>query len=382
MQTTLEKAEKICSRCVMDSTDAGLRLDAEGVCQYCRIHEKLAETFPLNAEGEKKLRELAAAIKKSGRGKNYDVIVGVSGGRDSTYGLYVAVKLGLRPLAVHFDNGWNSEIAVTNIKRATSKLNIDLHTYVVDWDEFKDLQLSFLKASVSDAEIPTDVGIHGILHRVAAEEGIKYILFAHSFRTEGFAPLNWTYMDGRYVESVHRQFGTKPLKTFPNLSLKDYLFYRFVKGIKVVPLLAYVEYDQKKVEKLLEQELGWTYYGGHHHESYYTHFFQSYYLPQKFKIDKRKIENSALVRSGQMTREQALAEIQKEEYPYDPELVEYTLNKIGLNKDQFQKIMASPNKSFKDYPTYYSLLKMFKLPIRIACAAGVFPKHLYLRYFG
>ncbi len=366
----------------MDTTIPNIQFNEHGVCQYCKIHDELEKEYPLDETGWQKLLRLVEKIKKDGRGKSSDIIVGVSGGRDSTFALYTAVKLGLRPLAVHFDNGWDSEIAVTNIKRATEKLNVDLHTFVIEWDEFKDLQISFLKASVPDAEIPTDVAIHGVLLRVAAQEGIKYVVFAHSFRTEGFSPIGWTYMDGRYIEQVQKEFGKKPLKTFPNVTLKDLLYYRLVKRIQVIPLLAYVRYHQKEVEELLARELGWAYYGGHHHESYYTHFFQSFYLPQKFNIDKRKLEYSALIRSGQMIREEALKEITEQVYPYDEDLVSYTIHKLGITKEEFEQIMTAPPKTFRDYSTYYPLIKAFKIPIRLATQFNLFPKHLYSKYLG
>ena len=202
---------RICTRCVSDTTIPGIRFDAAGVCNYCHVHDEMDRKYPLGEKGKEELRRKVAEIKRRGRKKKYDIVVGVSGGRDSTYALYQAVELGLRPLAVHFDNGWNSEIAVTNIKNATTKLGVDLHTHVADWEEFKELQISFLKASVSDAEIPTDVAIHGTLHQVAAKEGIRYLVFAHSFRTEGIMPIGWTYMDGRYINSVQRRFGRSRL---------------------------------------------------------------------------------------------------------------------------------------------------------------------------
>ena len=239
-----------------------------------------------------------------------------------------------------------------------------------------------LKASTSDAEIPTDVGIHGILHKIAAEEGIGYLVFAHSFRTEGVAPLSWTYMDGRYIKSVQKQFGTKKLKTFPNMTLWDFFYYRFVKKIHVIPLLTCVQYDQAKVSKMLAEELGWEYYGGHHHESYYTNFFQSYYLPKKFNIDKRKIEYSALIRSGQKDRGDALREVKSEEYPYDEELIPYVKSKLRLSDEEFDAIMTAERKSFHDYPTYYPLIKLLRVPIKIASDLKFIPKHLYMKFLG
>ena len=382
MSVITKSKNKICTRCVLDTTVSDIRFDQEGVCHYCKIHDELEKTFPLGPCQEKTLETIVEKIKEKGRNKAYDIVVGVSGGRDSTYALYKAVKLGLRPLAVHFDNGWNSDTAVTNLKKATDKLNVDLHTFVIDWEDFKDLQISFLKASVSDAEIPTDVAIHGILHKIAAQEGIGYLVFAHSFRTEGVAPLSWTYMDGRYIKSVHKLFGTRKLKNYPNMTMWDVFYYRFIRGIKVVPLLTYMPYNQKEVDKTLSEELDWVYSGGHHHESYYTEFFQSYYLPKKFNIDKRKIEYSALIRSGQMSREDGLKEIEEQEYPYNEEVVHYSINKLGLSKDEFEQIMKSPLKSFHDYPTYYPLIKALKGPISIANRLNMFPKHLYLKFLG
>lgn len=371
----------VCSRCVSDTSIPGIKFDARGVCNFCRIHDELDQTHQLNDENKRRFDRLIARIKHEGRKKEYDCVVGVSGGRDSTYVLYNAVKLGLRPLAVHFDNGWNSEIAVSNIKRATSKLNVDLHTVVADWEEFKDLQKAFLKASVSDAEIPTDYAILSVLYKEAAHAGTRHILNGHSFRTEGIVPLGWTYMDGRYVHSVHRKFGRMRIRSFPVMSMADLVYYTLLRRITFVNLLRYIEYDQKKAGELMSRELGWQYYGGHHHENVYTHFFQSYLLPQKFKIDKRKIEYSALIRSGQMTREAALAEIDKP-YEYDREVVKYTISKLGLTQAQFDEIMSTPVKTFHDYATYYPVIKAMRMPIKVACTLDLLPMIFYEKYLG
>ena len=375
------KQQNVCSRCVSDTSIPGIKFDAEGVCNFCRIHEELEKAHQLNDENKRRFEKLIAKIKHEGRHKEYDCVVGVSGGRDSTYVLYNAIKLGLRPLAVHFDNGWNSEIAVSNIKRATTKLNIDLHTVVADWEEFKDLQKSFLKASVSDAEIPTDYAILSVLYKEAANAGTRYILNGHSFRTEGIVPLGWTYMDGRYVHSVHKMFGRMRIKSFPIMSMSDLLYYTLGRRITFVNLLRYIEYDQKKAGEIMSRELGWQYYGGHHHENVYTHFFQSYLLPQKFKIDKRKVEYSALIRSGQMDREAALKDIEKP-YPYDKEVVKYTISKLGLTQAQFDEIMSTPPKTFHDYATYYPIIKAMRMPIKVACNLDLLPMIFYQKYLG
>lgn len=375
-------SQKICSRCISDITIPGIRFDERGICNFCKAHDALEKQFPLNESGQQQLNQLLEKIKRAGRKKEYDCIVGVSGGRDSTYTLYLAKKLGLRPLAVHFDNGWNSEIAVSNIKNATDRLDVDLHTVVADWEEFKDLQRAFLKASVSDAEVPTDYVIISVLFQAAAEMGVKYLLNGHSFRTEGVAPMGWTYMDGRYIKSVHRRFGKEKITSFPVLSLSKLVYYTVVKSIKYIPLLQYCDYNQKEAGEILTKELGWKYYGGHHHESIYTHFFQSYLLPTKFKIDKRKLEYSALIRSGQMTREAAIKEMEDNPYPYNQEIVDYTISKLGLTTEEFHEIQSAGCKTFSDYPTYYPIIKATKIPIKIACKLNLLPQIFYDKYLG
>ena len=372
---------KICTRCILDTTVADIWFDDKGECKYCKINDEMERDHPLGPESTKKLKEIVEKIKKDGKGLQYDCIAGTSGGRDSTYTLLKAIELGLRPLAVHFDNGWNTEISVKNIKKTCEKLNIPLYTVVADWEEFKDLQVSFLKASTPDSDIPTDYAIYSVLFKVAAKEGVKYILNGHSFRTEGTSPISWTYMDDRYLKAVHKKFGKiKKIKSFPVLTLPSLLYYAFVKRIKDVRLLEYMEYNKKEVDKVLTAQLDWEYYGGHHHENVYTKFFQSYYLPKKFNIDKRKTELSALVRSGQITREEALREINSSHYQYDPTVVEYAINKLGLTKEDFDKIMNSPNKTHDDYQNYLPLIKAMRFPIKVATKLKLLPHILYLKY--
>lgn len=371
----------MCTRCIMDTDVPEICFDNVGVCQFCKMHDEMNKMYPLGIEGEKKLHNLVTKIKDAGKKEKYDCVCGVSGGRDSTWTLYMAVKLGLRPLAVHFDNGWNSEIAVNNIKKATEKLDVDLETIIADWSEFKELQLSFLKASVPDVEIPTDVAIHSVLHKVAAKENIKYILNGHSFRTEGIAPRGWTYMDGRYIDKVHQKFSSTLLEDFHNFGIKELLFYSFVKRIKVVPILNYLTYNQQQVSTQLENELGWQYYGGHHHESTYTEFIQSYLLPQKFKIDKRKTELSALIRSGQIKREDALKKVATA-YEFKDGIIDYILAKFELTQSQWEKIYNEFPRSFADYPTYFPFIKAFKWPLKILVKLNLLPKLLYLKYLG
>jgi len=376
-----DKEFKICSRCILDTTVKDIWFDDKGECKYCKIHDEMELHHPLDNSSEHRINELAAKIKHSGHNKQYDCIAGVSGGRDSTYTLYTAVKLGLRPLAVHFDNGWNTEISVKNIKKACEKLNVPLFTVVADWEEFKDLQLAFLKASTPDADIPTDYAIYSTLYEVAQREGIHYILNGHSFRTEGTSPISWTYMDPLYVSSVHKQFGKiKSFKSFPHMTLIKLVWFSFIKRIREVRLMEYIDYRKKDVDQILMSELGWEYYGGHHHENMYTKFFQSYFLPTKFNIDKRKTELSALIRSGQITREEALSEIQSTSYKYESEAITYAMNKLGLTQEEFDRIINEPVKSHDDYSTLLALMRILKWPIKIAARFKLVPQILYLKY--
>jgi len=371
---------KTCNRCILDTTVRDIWFDKTGECKYCKIHDEMEKLHP-QGELELERKVIIEKIKKSGKNKKHDCIVGISGGRDSTYTLLTAVKLGLSPLAVHFDNGWNSDISVQNIKKACEKLNVELHTIVADWEEFKDLQISFLRASVPDADIPTDYAIYSVLYHVANKEGIKYILNGHSFRTEGTSPISWTYMDPLYVKSVHKKFGKiRNFKSFPHMSTFKLQYYIWLKHIREVRLMELIDYQKTKVDKELTAELDWQYYGGHHHENVYTKFFQSFYLPKKFNIDKRKTELSALIRSGQINKEVALKEINKSSYQYDEAVIDYTLNKLGLSKEEFESIMKSPIKSHDNYRTLLPLIRFLKWPIKIATKLKILPHILYLKY--
>lgn len=365
---------------MLDSTVPGIRFDENGECQFCKVYDLMDKEYPLNEQTEIRLKQLVDKIKSTGKKQKYDCILGISGGTDSTYTLYKAVELGLRPLAVHFDNGWNSKLAVQNIKNACNKLNVDLNTYVVNWPEFRDLQISFLKASTPDAEIPTDVAIHATLIKTAAKENVKYILNGHSFRTEFVMPIGWTYMDGKYISSVQKKFGTQKLDSFPNFKIKDVLYFNWFKGIKVIPFLNYFEYNKKEAQNELKDKLGWEDYGGHHHESIYTKFFQSYYLPVKFGIDKRKTALSAQILSGQTSREEAL-KVLETPYEYDESIVQYTLKKLGLSNSEFEELMKKDLKSFKDYPTYFRFIEKMKFAVLMAVKINIIPKLLYYKFF-
>jgi len=371
---------QLCSRCVMDSTVPGIKFDENGVCNFCKTHDKLDKQFPLGEDGKKILDQQMNQIKKEGSGNKYDCIIGISGGTDSTFCLSLAKKYGLRPLAVHLDNGWNTDIAIENMRKTVEKLDVDFRLLECDWDEFKDLQVSFLKASVPEVELPTDLAIHSSLYRVAAKENVKYVINGHNFRTEGLQPLGWCYMDGRYIKNVQKMFGNVKLKTFPNLTISDMLYFTLIKNVKFVPMLAYLNYDKAEAGELLKKELDWNSYGGHHFESVYTRFVITNILGKKFGIDKRKVSLSAAVRSGYISREEALNKLE-EPVLEDPDIEKTVLNKLGISEKDFQNIMDKDPKMFLDYPTYYSVIKLFKLPIRVACNLNLLPEIFYEKYF-
>ncbi|MBN2425573.1 MAG: N-acetyl sugar amidotransferase [Calditrichaceae bacterium] len=341
----------------MDSNIPDITFDSNGICSYCAQHDELEKKYPKGDAGKKQLDALVRKMKKQGKKHKYDCIVGVSGGADSTFSLYLAVKLGLRPLAVLFDNGWNSEIAVSNIKNVTDKLGVDLETYVVDWEEFKSILISFLKASVPDTDIPSDIGIKSTLYRTAAENKIGYVITGVNFRTEGIMPRKWSYMDGRYIKKVHKMFSGTGIKHFPNLTLFDYINYIFIKKIKAIGILRYFDYGKDEIKKIISDELGWRDYGGKHFESIFTRFNQTKIRYDKFGYDMRLIEYAALVRSGYMSRIDALEKLKKP--PYTDEQLEddvnYVIKKLGLTRDEFDYIYNLPPKSYLDYPTYYPL---------------------------
>jgi N-acetyl sugar amidotransferase len=350
---------QICSRCILDTTDPNIEFDEKGVCNHCRGYEKIAQRRVFKGvEGEKKFEELVKKIKEDGKGLKYDCIIGLSGGVDSTYVAYITKKAGLKPLAVHLDNGWDSELAVKNVENILKKLNIDLFTYVLDWDEFRDLQVAYFKASVIDIEVLTDHAITATLYDIANERGIKYILSGSNTVTEAIMPPSWSYHKNDLVnlKAIHKQFGTVKLKRFPILGIFRKTYFQLIKGIKSIPILNYVEYVKKDAKQVIARELGWKDYGGKHYESIFTRFYQAYILPRKFNADKRKAHLSTLICSGQITREEALKGMQEELYPAEmlKQDKEYVLKKLGFSEEDFEKIMNLP---VRDHGYYKSSLK-------------------------
>jgi N-acetyl sugar amidotransferase len=351
-----------CTRCVMDTSDAEITFDNNGICNHCTAYfEKTAKLVYQGESSDLKLNGLVTLMKTEGKNKEYDCLIGISGGIDSCYVAYVAKNLGLRALVVHMDNGWNSEISVKNIKNVVARLGFDYQSYVLDWDEFKDLQLSFLKASVPEVETPTDIAIPAALHKIAAQNKIKYILSGGNYATEGILPKSWHYdaKDLKYLNAIQKRFGTKKLKKFPTFGYLNETYYKLVKGIKTIYVLNYVNYSKTDAMKVLENELGWTYYGGKHYESKYTGFVQSYILPVKFNLDYRRATFSTQICAGEITREQALEELKKPSFDKDKANDEklYLCKKLGIKADEFEQILQSPPRSYKDYPNNKKFLE-------------------------
>lgn len=344
--------------------DPDITFDEKGISNYYYQYIKGVNTDVIKGEkGLSEFKVIADQIKAEGKGKPYDCIMGLSGGVDSSYVAFIAKQYGLKPLAVHFDNGWNSELAVMNIENIVTRCGFDLHTLVVDWEEFKDLQLAYLKASVVDIEIPTDHAITATLYQLALKFDIKYILSGSNVFSEFAMPKSWIFhkTDHLNLKSIHSAFGTKKLTTYPlnNTLLKKRTAFA---GIKQVNVLNYLDYDKQEAKKIIGSELGWRDYGGKHYESLFTKFYQAYILPEKFKIDKRKPHLSNLIFAKQLTKEEALLEISKPLYtPEDFEIEkEFLLKKLGLSEKEWTDIMNTPPVSHSNFEIELPLDKRYK----------------------
>lgn len=375
----MKKNYQVCTRCVFDTTVKNISFDDQGECIYCKIYDLMKVNYPLGQEGTDILHKKVTKIKQSMKGRKYDCVVGVSGGTDSTFLLAKVVELGLKPVAVHYDNGWNSEIAAKNIRNILEKLNVPLFTVVEDWNEMKDIQKSFLYASTCDGDTPTDIGLKRALYKGAVKYNVRTIVTGYTFRNEGVCPIDWTYMEGKYIEDVHRKFGTVKMKKFNNVKIAHALYYIFIKNIHMFHPLNYMSYYKNEAKQMLSEKYGWVDYGGHHHENLYTKFYQSFLLPQKFKIDKRRRELSASILSGKITRDQALSQLKKP-YECDNETVAYTLKKLGINDKEFKTIMQTPPKSFRDYNTYFTFIHKYKWIIEQLCKREILPRAFYYKY--
>jgi N-acetyl sugar amidotransferase len=369
-----ERPYQICVNCIMDTSDPEIEFDENGMCNHCRQYVEKQKQMAVSVEKKKRiLDQLVAEVKSAGKGKEYDCISGVSGGVDSTYLTYILKQLGLRVLVVHLDNGWNSELAVKNIENIVTRLDFDLYTKVLNWEEFRHLQIAYLKSSVLDLEALSDHAIFATLMNQASKNNIKYIINGSNMATEGILPLSWRYdrklTDATNIKAIFKQFDGGRLKDFPLLSIQRFAYYTKVKKIKVVNLLDYLDYNKEEAKKTITEKLDWRDYGGKHYESIITRFYQGYILTKKFGIDKRRAHFSTLVAAGQMTRAEALEKMKEPAinaaiFKQD---IEYVPKKLGLTKEEFESILSLPTKSHDDYPTdkktrelLFSLNRRFK----------------------
>jgi N-acetyl sugar amidotransferase len=340
----------------MDTTDARIAFDAQGVCDHCRTFDsKVRPNWHTGERGARELRALVEKIKAEGQGKDFDCIIGMSGGIDSSYLTYIATEFGLRPLVFHVDAGWNSQEAVNNIEKLVDQLNLDLYTEVIDWQEMRDLQLAFFKSGVPHIDTPQDHAFFATMYKFAEQHSIKYILTGANYSTECIRnPIEWMYYqsDSIQLKDIHQRFGKRPLVNFPTTSiLRHKIWLPYVKGIQVVRPLNSVPYDKAAAMKLLIERFGWQPYPQKHFESRFTRFYEGYWLLKKFGFDTRKVQYSSLIVTGQMTREEALERLRTP--PLDDATVrrefEYVADKLGISTDELQGYLDGPNRTYRDY---------------------------------
>ena len=362
----MNREHQICTNCVMDTTDSKITFDEKGVCDHCNtFYKDILPNWHTDERGDEALNEIVKIIKKEGEGKDFDCLMGMSGGIDSSYLLYVMKeKYGLRPLVFHVDAGWNSQIAVNNIERLVDGLGLDLYTEVINWEEIKDLQLAFFKSGVSHIDTPQDHSFFATMYKFASKHKIKHILTGGNYSTECVRnPLEWMYYqsDSIQLKDIYKQHGTGKLKDYPVSNIlwhKVYLPY--IKGIKLIRPLDFVPYNKDEAMQLLVEKFGYQKYPQKHFESRFTRFYEGYWLPEKFGFDTRKVQYSSLILTDQMTREEALESLLKP--AYDPETIKqdfkYIATKLGISIEELQSYMDSPNKTYKDYKSQESIYNM------------------------
>ncbi|MFY4796171.1 N-acetyl sugar amidotransferase [Aliarcobacter butzleri] len=380
MKKELDIEVKICSKCIYDERVSYISFDENGVCNYCHQLENLKNEYgTVTTKGEKQFIKIIEQIKKDGKNKKYDCIIGVSGGTDSSYMLYLAKQWGLRPLAVHYDNTWNSAIATENIRKVLTALDIDLYTHVTDNKEADDIFRSFFYADVAEIEASTDLALAEVMYRAAWKYKVKYVLEGHSFMEEGITPVGRNYFDGKYIKSIHKMFGKLPMKSYPLMTITRFLFWSMFAKIQKIRPFWYIDYNKDDAKKFLEKEYDWKYYGGHHLENRMTAFFHSIYLPQKFNTDMRNNTLSALVRNGKRDRLEAWKEYNTPPH-IEKDLLEYFKKRLELSVEEYERIMARKSKSWQEYPTYKKTFEFLRPLFKILAKANLVPMSFYLKY--
>jgi len=376
----IDSNSKICATCIYDENVPAIKFDEKGVCNYCKMIEDLKTKYNTGTpEGVKEFLNIIEQIKKEGKGKKYDCVVGVSGGTDSSYMIIKAIEWGLRPLAVHYDNTWNTAIATENIRKILSKLNVDLYTHVTDNKEADDIFKSFFLANVPEIDGSTDIALAETLYRAASKFKVKYVLEGHSYISEGVSPLSSAYVDGAYIKNLHKMFGKLKMKTFPNMNFMSFMKWIMVKRIKKIRPLWYIPYSKQEAQAMLEKEYGWKYYGGHHLENRMTAFNHSVYFPQKFGIDQRNNSLSASVRAGIMTQKDAIKEYNSDPLVEDG-LIAYFKKRLEISDEKYASIMNGDRKTYKDYPTYKKRFERLRPFFFILAKANLVPMSFYIKY--
>jgi N-acetyl sugar amidotransferase len=375
-----EATVQICTRCIYDERVSSITFDVNGVCNYCKQVDDLTLEYGTGtAKGLKTFLKIIEEVKKNGKGKKYDCIVGVSGGTDSSYMIMKALEWGLRPLAVHYDNTWNSSIATENIRKVLSKLKVDLFTHVTDNKESDDIFKSFFLAGVTEIEAATDLALAETMYRAADKWGVKYVFEGHSFITEGITPVGKNYFDGKYIESIHKQYGTRPMKTYPLMTFYNFLKWTLFKRIKKIRPFWYLEYNKEEARAILEKEYDWKYYGGHHLENRMTAFLHSVYAPGKFGADFRNNTLAALVRNGKMSRAEAW-ELYNTEPHIPDDLVNYFKKRLGLTDLEYDHIMSQPPRFWTEFPTYKKRFERLRPLFYFLAKRNLVPMSFYLKY--
>lgn len=362
----MTRAYCICTNCIMDTSDSNITFDERGWCDYCNnYHRNILPNWHPDERGEREMQAVAAGIREEGKDRDHDCIIGVSGGVDSSYVAYLAKeKLGLRPLIFHVDAGWNSQQSVNNIEKMVDGLGLDLHTEVINWEEMKDLQRAFFKAQVPHLDTPQDHAFFAALYNFAAEHGFKYVITGANYSTECVRePLEWHYhaSDLRQLKDIHRRFGERPLSTFPMADIfKFKIYYRFVKGMRVVKPLNNFPYLKDQAMQELADKFGWQKYAHKHYESRFTRFYEGYWLPTKFGYDKRRAHFSSLILTKQLSRDEALEKIAQP--AYDGESMrqdfEYVATKLDMTVPEMQELLKGPNKTYRDYSHSMALIDL------------------------
>jgi aminotransferase len=379
------RSYQVCTCCVMDTTDPEIEFDEDGVCTHCRYFANNVKPLWPSLEGDQgKLDAMIRTVKAYGQGKRYDCIIGLSGGIDSSYLAVKVVEWGLRPLVVHVDAGWNSELAVMNIEQICRRLGLDLVTHVVDWEEMRDMQLAFLRSNLANQDVPQDHAFFAALYGYAEKAGIKYVINGSNFATESILPATWGYdaMDATHVKSIHARFGSKPRGDFPIVSFFSlYVKYPFILKMEVLRPLNWLPYNKEDAIKILEKDYGWRYYGGKHYESRWTRFFQAYYLPYKFGYDKRKAHLSSLVVSGQMSRGEALEALKTPLYA--PKLLAedmlFIAKKLGMTQADFEALVQQPVHHYSEFPNHQRKRRVAMQVYRLARVALVLPVRVFMK---